>query len=186
MRSEIIAVGSELLSFARTETNSLRIASRLLELGFDVPRKWVVADLDDEIEEALMSALKRSEVVVFTGGLGPTGDDRTREVVSAALGRKLQQSQEVLCSLEDRYRRFGLEIKAKSLRQTMVPEGAEVLPNPRGTAPGLLLREQDRMIFLLPGPPRELYPMLDDHVVRLIRESKNTRIKRTTWSSSMG
>jgi len=76
--------------------------------------------------------------------------------------------------LEERYQRFGLQIKENSLRQTMVPAGAEVIPNPKGTAPGLLLRERKKMVFLLPGPPRELYPMLDDHVVPLIRRSKET------------
>jgi len=174
MRSEIIAVGSELLSFSRSETNSLRIASRFLSLGLTVPRKWVVADLDEEISEALSEALKKSEIVALTGGLGPTSDDRTREVVAATLGRELRQNRQVLLSLEERYRRFGLEIRENSLRQTMVPEGAEVIPNPRGTAPGLLLREGGKMIFLLPGPPRELYPMLDDYVVPLIRSSKKT------------
>jgi nicotinamide-nucleotide amidase len=94
--------------------------------------------------------------------------------VAATLDRELRQDREVLRSLEDRYRRFGLAIKENSLRQTMVPDGAEVLPNPRGTAPGLLLREGEKMVFLLPGPPRELYPMLDDYVVPLIRESKPT------------
>ena len=174
MRSEIIAVGSELLSFSRSDTNSLRIASRFLALGLRIPRKWVVADLDEEIREALLKALEKSEVVAVTGGLGPTSDDRTREVVAAALGRELIQSPEVLRALESRYRRFGLQIKENSLRQTMVPEGAEVIPNPKGTAPGLLLREEGKMVFLLPGPPRELYPMLDEHVVPLIRKSKQT------------
>jgi nicotinamide-nucleotide amidase len=174
MRSEIIAVGSELLSFSRSDTNSLRIASRFLSLGLRIPRKWVVADLDEEIREALLRALEKSEVVAVTGGLGPTSDDRTREVVAATLGRELTQNPEVLRNLESRYRRFGLQIKENSLRQTMVPAGAEVIPNPKGTAPGLLLREEGKMVFLLPGPPRELYPMLDDHVVPLIRKSKRT------------
>jgi nicotinamide-nucleotide amidase len=176
MRSEIIAVGSELLSYSRTETNSLRIADRLLAVGLDVPRKWVVSDSDEEISEALLQALKKSEVVVLTGGLGPTADDRTREVVAGTLGRQLRQDKGVLRELEDRYHRFGLAIKENSLRQTMVPEGAEVIPNPRGTAPGLLLRENERMVFLLPGPPRELYPMLDEYVIPLIRDSKDTKL----------
>lgn len=174
MRSEIIAVGSELLSYSRTETNSLRIASRFLSLGLKVPRKWVVSDQEEEIREALSTALSKSEIVVITGGLGPTSDDRTREVVAAALGRELRQNDEVLRSLLERYRRFGIQVKENSLRQTMVPQGAEVIPNPRGTAPGLLLREGEKMVFLLPGPPRELYPMLDEYVVPLISQSKNT------------
>ncbi len=175
MRSEIIAVGSELLAFGRTETNSLLIASRLIRLGFTVPRKFVAADSEIEISECLSLALARSEVVLLTGGLGPTNDDITRESVARFLKLALIEDPEILHTLEQRSRRFRLRLTPNNRRQAQVPEGAAVLPNANGTAPGLCLEKDGKLIFLLPGPPRELTPMLDDQVLPLIRRRFSTR-----------
>ncbi len=169
MRAEIIAVGSELLSFGRSETNSLYLASRLVPLGVDVARKFVVADREEDIRECLALALARSELVLFSGGLGPTQDDLTREAVAGFLKLPLHESPELVAALRERYRRYRIPVKANSLRQALVPEGAQVLPNPRGTAPGLLIWAGPKAVFLLPGPPREFCPMVDDHVVPIIR-----------------
>ncbi|UCF36875.1 MAG: competence/damage-inducible protein A [Acidobacteriota bacterium] len=174
MRAEIIAVGSELLSFSRTETNSLYIASKLNPLGIKIARKFVVGDSEQEIREALQIALKASEIVVITGGLGPTNDDITREVVADCLGRELHESKEILELLERRYSRFGIRLTSNNRKQADVPEGAEILPNPHGTAPGLFLTEGEALIFLLPGPPRELYPMVENQVVPRIQKVKAT------------
>ncbi|MFZ0427011.1 MAG: competence/damage-inducible protein A [Acidobacteriota bacterium] len=175
MRSEIIAVGSELLSFGRNETNSLLLASRLIALGFSVPRKFVAADSEVEISECLALALSRSQVVLLTGGLGPTNDDVTRESVARFLGRRLIEDPEIVAALERRFRRFHFRLSENNRRQAQVPEGATVLPNPHGTAPGLCLEHSGALICLLPGPPRELTPMLDEHVVPLIRRRFATR-----------
>jgi nicotinamide-nucleotide amidase len=172
MRAEIIAVGSELLQSSRLDTNSLFITSRLNSLGIDVAKKSVVGDRESEIGQTLTSALKDSEIIVITGGLGPTNDDLTREAVSAILGRDLHISEDIIASLKKRYRSFGLKLTPNNRRQAAVPERGEIIPNPRGTAPGILLREGKCLIFLLPGPPRELESMVDNHVVPLIKSTK--------------
>ena len=169
MRCEIIAVGSELLSFARTETNSLFLASRLVPLGFELLRKSVVADTLNELEASLALALDKSDLVILTGGLGPTNDDLTREAVAGFLGLELKEDPAVLAWMEARYARAGLKLTSNNRRQAQVPEGAQVLPNSRGTAPGLLLKTGCQWVILLPGPPRELGPMVDDQVIPLIR-----------------
>jgi nicotinamide-nucleotide amidase len=172
MRAEIIAVGSELLSFGRPETNSLHISSRLKTLGIDVLRKVAVGDRPEEITESLSLALKHSDVVAITGGLGPTNDDITREVVAGFLGKELREDEAILEDLGRRYERFGLKLTPNNRKQALVPDGAEVLRNPHGTAPGLCLKSGDKLIFLLPGPPRELIPMVENHVLPIIRQQK--------------
>ncbi len=170
MRCEIIAVGSELLSFARTETNSLFLASRLLPLGFEILRKSVVSDSLDELGASLALALEKADLVILTGGLGPTNDDVTREAVADFLGLTLREDSSVLARMEKRYARVGLKMTGNNRRQAQVPDGARVLPNSRGTAPGLLLERGSQWVILLPGPPRELGPMMDEQVVPLIRQ----------------
>jgi nicotinamide-nucleotide amidase len=133
MRAEIIAVGSELLTQARLETNSVFITKRLNESGLRVMRKFVVEDREEEIRGALESAMEFSEVVILTGGLGPTHDDITREVVSKVLGRELAPDPQILEGLKSRYQRVGLEMTDNNLRQTMVPEGAQWMENPNLT-----------------------------------------------------
>jgi nicotinamide-nucleotide amidase len=172
MRAEIIAVGSELLSFGRPETNSLHISSKLKTLGIDVLRKAAVGDRPEEIRESLSLALKHSDVVAITGGLGPTNDDITREVVAGFLGMELREDQSILEDLKRRYERFGLKLTPNNRKQALVPNGAEVLRNPHGTAPGLCLKPGDKLVFLLPGPPRELIPMVENHVLPIIRRQK--------------
>ena len=160
MRAEIIAVGSELLSQARLETNSVFITKKLNESGLRVMRKFVVEDREEEIRGALESAIEGSEVIILTGGLGPTHDDITREVVSKVLGRELALDPKILEGLKSRYQRVGLKMTDNNLRQARVPEGAESMENPNGTAPGIFLREGKTLLFLLPGPPREMKPMM--------------------------
>ncbi len=170
IQAEIIAVGSELLSSTGTETNSLFITDQLNGLGITVSRKVVVADSEENIARALSLALAESRLVVVSGGLGPTNDDLTREAVARALGRDLTEDPSTIQRLEDLYRRFGVKMTDNNRRQAMTPTGALVLENPKGTAPGLFLKEGGKAIFLLPGPPRELFPMMVDQVVPLIRQ----------------
>lgn len=177
MKAEIIAVGSELLTPDRIDTNSLFLTEELNKLGIEVLRKTIVGDHRELLAEAFRDALNRVPVVIASGGLGPTEDDLTRETVAELLGRRLQRHDAVVRAIEARFRSFKREMPAVNLRQAMVPEGAEVLENPRGTAPGLWLEDKGRVIALLPGPPRELKPLFLEQVLpRLQRQASSVRM----------
>ncbi|MHB8540186.1 MAG: competence/damage-inducible protein A [Candidatus Acidiferrales bacterium] len=177
MDAEIIAVGSELLTPYRLDTNSLFLTAELNRLGFHVRRKHVIGDRDDDLRDVFLHALERVDVVVSCGGLGPTEDDRTREIVAEALGRKLKRNDEILREIQERFRKFGRTMPEVNTRQAMVPEGAEPLENTRGTAPGLWLETGGKVIVLLPGPPTELQPMFVREVKpRLARRGANLRL----------
>jgi nicotinamide-nucleotide amidase len=177
MKAEIIAVGSELLTPDRQDTNSLFLTEELNKLGIEVLRKTIVGDNRELLAEAFRDALRRVPVVIASGGLGPTEDDLTRETVAELLGRKLRRNDEVVRAIEARFRSFKRDMPAVNLRQAMVPEGAEVLENPRGTAPGLWIEDDGRMIALLPGPPRELKPLFLEQVFpRLQRRVSGVRM----------
>ncbi len=170
MKAEIIAVGSELLTPDRVDTNSLFLTEELNKLGIEVLRKTIIGDNRELLAEAFRDALNRVPVVISSGGLGPTEDDLTRETVAELLGRRLQRNDAVVRAIEARFRSFKREMPAVNLRQAMVPEGAEVLENPRGTAPGLWLEDKGRMVALLPGPPRELKPLFLEQVLPRLRQ----------------
>jgi nicotinamide-nucleotide amidase len=177
MKAEIIAVGSELLTPDRIDTNSLFLTEELNKLGIEVLRKTIVGDNRELLAEAFRDALNRVPVVIASGGLGPTEDDLTRETVAELLGRRLQRNEAVVRAIEARFRSFKREMPAVNLRQAMVPEGAEVLENPRGTAPGLWLEDKGRTVALLPGPPRELKPLFLEQVMpRLQRSASSVRM----------
>jgi nicotinamide-nucleotide amidase len=159
-RAAIIAVGSELLTPSRVDTNSLFITEQLDLLGIEVVFKMVVGDSRDELEDALRRALARTDLIVCSGGLGPTDDDVTRDVAAQVLGRSLAEDDAIAAHIRARFERRGLQMPEINRRQAMVPTGAVVLQNANGTAPGLWLEERDRVIVLLPGPPSELKPML--------------------------
>jgi nicotinamide-nucleotide amidase len=165
MKAEIIAVGSEMLTPDRVDTNSLFLTEELNRLGIEVVRKTIVGDDRQFLTDAFRGALERVELVIASGGLGPTEDDLTRETVAELLGRKLRREDEIVHAIEARFRSFKREMPAVNVRQAMVPEGAEALDNPRGTAPGLWIEDRGRMIALLPGPPRELKPMFLEKIV---------------------
>jgi len=165
MNAEIIAIGSELLTPFRVDTNSLHLTAELNRLGIAVTRKCVVGDDRAALRDALAAAMERAQVVIAIGGLGPTEDDLTREVAAELLGRKLLRDDDVLRGIQERFRRFGRQMPEVNARQAMVPEGGVVLPNTRGTAPGLWLKVRDKILVLLPGPPNELKPMFADSVV---------------------
>ena len=161
-RAAIIAVGSELLTPLRVDTNSLFITGHLNALGIDVVMKAVAGDEREELAHLFRAALARADLVVFTGGLGPTDDDVTREVVAATLGRELSEDTGITERLRARFvaRGYAGPMPESNRRQAMVPAGARVIENTRGSAPGLWLEEGDTVVLLLPGPPRELNPML--------------------------
>ena len=159
--AEVIAVGSELLGWTRLDTNSLYIAERLAALGIELKGKAVVGDDRRRLHDVFLQSLTRSDVVVLSGGLGPTDDDVTREVIAEALGLRLVEDPAITASIRHRLERRGLPMPAVNTRQAMVPAGARVLPNVHGTAPGLFIESAPKIVILLPGPPRELRAILD-------------------------
>ncbi|MGH9450793.1 MAG: competence/damage-inducible protein A [Terriglobia bacterium] len=162
MDAEIIAVGSEMLTAHGRDTNSLYLTGKLNSLGIEVRFKTIVGDDAERLPSALSTALKRSGgLVILTGGLGPTEDDITQSAVSTVTGRPLREHAEIRTRIEKRFERLGREMPPNNLRQAMVPEGAEWLENPNGSAPGIWLEYEGTLLILLPGPPWELEAMFE-------------------------
>jgi nicotinamide-nucleotide amidase len=168
VNAEIIAVGSEMLTPFRMDTNSLYLTEQLNQLGVDVIFKSIVGDNFQRLVAAAQHGLFRSEILIFSGGLGPTEDDLTREAVAEALGLKLNRDPEILTRLEQRFAERGWKMAANNAKQADVLEGATVLPNPNGTAPGQWLNGQfearERIVILLPGPPHEMKALFESEV----------------------
>ncbi|MGH9147452.1 MAG: competence/damage-inducible protein A, partial [Vicinamibacterales bacterium] len=179
MRAEIIAVGSELLRPERADTNSVFITERLNEIGIDVRAKAIVGDDRATLHALVENALARSELVITTGGLGPTEDDLTREVVAAVLGLPLDTDERIVEHIQSRFSSRGLRMPEINRRQAEVPRGAVVLDNPNGTAPGLWIERGERVVILLPGPPREMKGMFEALVRdRLLPRAGSRRLFR--------
>ena len=177
MRAEIIAIGSELLTPYRLDTNSLFLTDGLNQVGIRVVHKAVVGDSLDDMRASFRQALDRADLIVACGGLGPTDDDRTREAVADLLGRKLELNEGVLRQIQELFRRFGRVMPEINRRQAMVPEGATVIPNPRGSAPGLWIETSGHIVILLPGVPSELRAMFEQEVrPRLTRLGHDERL----------
>ena len=167
--AEIIAIGSELLTPQRVDTNSLTITEALNNLGVEVIGKQVVGDDRTRLTEAIRESLNRAEIVLLSGGLGPTEDDVTRDAAAHALNRKLVFSPEQEAILAQFFQRLNRTMAENNRRQAHLIEGAEALPNPNGTAPGQFVKIGKGGLFLLPGPPRELKPMVANEVVPRLR-----------------
>jgi nicotinamide-nucleotide amidase len=165
VNAEIIAVGSELLTPYRVDTNSLYLTEQLNLLGVEVIFKSVVGDDLRQLIAAAQHAFRRSDIVFFSGGLGPTEDDLTREAVAEALGLELQRNADILAALEQRFASRKWKMAANNAKQADVLSGAIVLSNPNGTAPGQWLNgafdDRERIIILLPGPPHELKALFE-------------------------
>jgi nicotinamide-nucleotide amidase len=159
MNAEIIAVGSELLTPQRLDTNSLFLTDELNGLGVEVTTKYVVGDNRDHVADVVRRAMSRSEIVILSGGLGPTEDDVTRDAVALALDRKLVFHPEIADQLEQRFRQANRKMSEVNRRQAFIIDGADILPNDRGTAPGQWIDQSETSIILLPGPPHELKAM---------------------------
>ena len=160
-RAEILAVGSEMLQPDRTDTNSLYVTAGLNEIGIEVRAKAVVGDDLDDLASLLSAALTRSDLVVLTGGLGPTDDDLTREAVARVLGRGMREDEATVERIRARFARRNMRMPEINRRQGRVIDGATLIDNVNGTAPGQWVADGARVILLLPGPPRELRPMFD-------------------------
>jgi nicotinamide-nucleotide amidase len=161
MRAWIVAVGSELLTPFRVDTNSLAITERLNAIGCDVRLKIVVGDDVDELATTFERGIGRVDLIVCTGGLGPTEDDITRDALTRVLQVPVDIDQTIVDRIRQRFERRGMTMPENNKRQGMVPRGATVVENPRGTAPGLWIERDGTSIALLPGPPREMTPMLE-------------------------
>ncbi len=150
-----------MLTPTHLDTNSLFITERLNELGIDLQGKAVAGDDREVLKTIVADALRRCDLLILTGGLGPTDDDLTRDVVADLIGQPLEYHVEIFELIDKRFTSRGLRTPEINRRQAMVPRGAVVLPNKNGTAPGLWIEHQHKLIVLLPGPPRELKPMFE-------------------------
>jgi nicotinamide-nucleotide amidase len=174
MNAEIVAIGSELLTPWRQDTNSLYVTERLNQLGVAVIFKTIVGDRQKHLVEAIRNALRRADIVVIMGGLGPTEDDLTREAVAEALKINLKRNPDLIAELYTRFAARRMQITRNNEKQADTLEGAVILENARGTAPGQMLDtvygEHRKLVMLLPGPPSELKPMFDEQCVPRLRE----------------
>lgn len=170
IRAELVAVGSELLGPLRSETNTLWLTERLLDAGVEVTARATVADDLALLAASLRGALGRAEVVIVTGGLGPTADDLTREGAAAACDRSIRRDPAIVAALKERFARYGRVLSPTQEKQADVIDGASILQNPRGTAPGQWLEQDGRLLVLLPGPPGEMKPMFEAEVLPRLRQ----------------
>ena len=164
MRVEIINTGSELMLGYVLNTHQQWLCRELSHRGYIVTRQVAVSDTGEAIQQAVREALPRAEIIIATGGLGPTSDDRTRDMIAQLFGRALKEDPEIVKHIEEFFGRRKRQAPASTSVQALVPEGAIVLPNQNGTAPGLILEQEGRALIMLPGPPRELRPMFTDQV----------------------
>lgn len=165
MRAELISVGTEILMGQIVNTNASYIARRLAELGVDVYIQTTVGDNHGRLAECMKESLSRADIVITTGGLGPTGDDLTKETAADVMGMKLEYDEASLHILKERFFSMHKEMTPNNLKQAMFPKESIILSNPMGTAPGCIMEKNGKAIILLPGPPREMKPMVDNHVV---------------------
>ena len=190
MNAEIIAVGSELLTPHRQDTNSLYLTEKLNELGVEVRFKSIVGDDLEGLSAAAKLAMRRSDIIIFTGGLGPTEDDLTREAVADALGLKLQRDPQVMARIEERFAKRGMKMTANNAKQADILSSAAVLPNPLGTAPGQWVAGKydghERLLMMLPGPPYELKAMFEAECIpRLLARIPVQHIASRTLKMAM-
>jgi len=173
VNAEIIAVGSELLTPHRQDTNSLYLTEKLNELGVEVRFKCIVGDDAEGLTAAAKLAMRRSDIIIFSGGLGPTEDDLTREAVADALGLKLQRDPQIIAKLEERFAKRGIKMTANNAKQADIIASAAILPNALGTAPGQFIAGkydgQERLLMLLPGPPHELKALFENECIPRLR-----------------
>ncbi len=171
MKAEIITIGTELLIGQIVDTNSAHIGRKLTPLGIDLAYVTAVGDSREEMAEILRLSLKRSQIIIITGGLGPTEDDLTREVVSQVAGRRLVFRQHLMDQIEAHFHRRGFHMVPSNRRQAFIPDGAIPIENPVGTAPGFILEEEGRALITLPGVPREMEFLMETTVIPYLRKT---------------
>ena len=176
MIAEIVSVGTELLMGQVVNTDAQFIAQRLAPLGFQVFYHTTVGDNVKRLTAVVHQAVERSDVVVFTGGLGPTDDDLTKETVAAALGLTVELIPEEAERLKKHFETRGYAFTPNNLKQASFPKSAIILPNAFGTAPGCIMTAGDKMAILLPGPPRELFPMFQNHAMPYLEQLSGNKL----------
>ncbi len=172
MKAEILAVGSELLLGETIDTNSAYLARSLAALGIGLFRKAVVGDNEERVASMIAEALERVDLLVITGGLGPTPDDITREAVARALGQPLQFHQHLLDQIEARFRSFGRTMSPSNRQQAFVPQGARIVENPRGTAPSFIVEDERGTVMVLPGVPSEMRYLWENAMTPYLRDER--------------
>ena len=177
MITELISVGTEILLGNIVNTNSAYLSEKCAELGLSVYYQTVVGDNETRMRETIQTALDRSDIVILTGGLGPTEDDLTKEVTAEVMGMKLvedRHSRKLMEAYLEQYKKNNPQrkITANNYKQAMVPKGAIVLDNHNGTAPGLILEKKGKTAILLPGPPGEMKPMFEESVFPYLRKKQ--------------
>lgn len=176
MIAEIVSVGTELLMGQICNTDAQYIAQRLAPLGFSVYYHSTVGDNPERLIALVRQALGRADIVFFTGGLGPTDDDLTKETVATAMNLRLVSIPAEVEKLEQRFQRMNRAISPNNYKQACFPESAIILPNPNGTAPGCIMEKNGKAAILLPGPPRELNPMFDAHVMPYLEARSGVKL----------
>lgn len=185
MQSEILCVGSELLLGQIVDTNAAYIATQLARYGINVRRKQTVGDNLERIVKAICSALDNADVLIITGGLGPTTDDLTREAIAKAFDVELELRPELENALREYFAHRKYPFSATNLRQAYLPHSAQAIPNPKGTAPGVWIEKSGKTVFAIPGVPHEMQHMLDQTIIPAIQEQRGeseilvSRILRT-------
>jgi competence/damage-inducible protein CinA-like protein len=175
VKLEVVTIGSELLLGFALDTNALDLGTALAAAGIEVVRRTSVADRPDAVADAVRDALQRTGAVLTTGGLGPTRDDLTKQAVAGLFGRELVLYEDVLRHIEERFRRFGRAMTPSNRIQAELPRGSVVLPNPRGTAPGIWLEDGARLVIMLPGVPVEMRGLLVEEVLpRLVARARGS------------
>jgi len=177
MDAEILAVGTELLMGQIANTNAQYISNRLPDVGVNVYYHSVVGDNPGRLKECLNIALNRSDVIIMTGGLGPTKDDLTKETVAEVLNRKLVLQEEILEKMKDFFKRFNRPMTENNIKQAYLPEGSIVIKNSNGTAPGCIIETGEKVVIILPGPPSEMRPMFEETVIPYLEKKSEYRLE---------
>ena len=177
MSAEIISVGTELLMGNIVNTNAQYISQRLADLGVDCFLQTTVGDNHDRLVEAVHRGLERSDIIILTGGLGPTADDLTKETVADAFNRKLVLDEPSLVYIKQRFAKMRHIMTPNNIKQAMFPENCIILPNPNGTAPGCIVEDGTKAAILMPGPPNEMVPMFEASVLPYLEKRSGYMLK---------
>lgn len=170
MKAEILAVGTEILLGDIVNTNAHYLSKRLADLGISVYHQTVVGDNEKRLLNAYKLAFERADIVIATGGLGPTKDDLTKEIGAECFGKKLVLHEESLNYIKSFFERLNRPMSEGNRKQALFPEASIILPNPNGTAPGCIIEENDKILVMMPGPPKEMIPMFENSVVPYLQK----------------
>lgn len=184
MKIELITIGSELLAGQTLNTNAMFVGDQLGKAGLTLSRQISIPDDLDVIVSTLEESMARAEWIIVSGGLGPTNDDVTKAAIAEALGRSLVMHDEIMTELKERYAKSGRPVTPYLETQAILPANAEIIPNPIGTAVGFYLRSKETTIAVVPGVPREMRPMITDHIVPRITDEADVSATTTIWSTT--